>query len=80
MSSHDRILSRGQLKKLRSEEVDAFVPPGQRNDNQAEVGPAFIPPGPLKKSDGNDSVDDRGGPPGVPPGRARDKGEKGKKK
>ena len=80
MSTRDRKLPPGQLKKLPSEEGDAFVPPGQRKANQSEEGPAFIPPGQLKKSGGDDGVDDQGGPPSEPPGHAKDKGKKGKKK
>ena len=77
MSGRDRMLPPGQLKKLSSNEGDEFVPPGQFKKNGSEGDTDFVPPGQLKKAGGNDN-DDRGGPPSVPPGQAKDKGKKGR--
>ena len=64
----------GQLKKSQPESEN-WMPPGQLKKDEPDDG-AFVPPGQLKKSDeGDDSGDDRGGPPSVPPGQAKDKGK-----
>jgi hypothetical protein len=57
---------------------DRTLPPGQLKKLSPDEADTFIPPGQLKKSNGDDS-DDRGGPPSVPPGQNKDKGNKGKK-
>jgi hypothetical protein len=79
MSSRDRMQPPGQLKKLPSAEADTFVRPSRPAETPSDVGPNWMPPGQLKKSGGDESDIGQGGRPSVPPGRAKDKGDKGKK-
>jgi hypothetical protein len=58
---------------------DSWMPPGQRKKHQPDDGTG-APPGQLRQSDAADQ-DERGGPPGTPPGQGKDKDkDKGKGK